>query len=422
MNGLKLCHDVIVVDFSIGTGASSRLTDVIGLGVLTRLIDRDVVDEVLAHTNRREARSRLLPARVVVYLVLALCLFTADGYEEVVRKLTNGLRGLRIWRDDWKVPSPSAISQARTRLGSEPLAELFARVCVPVAETWTVGAFYQQWRIMAIDGTVIDVPDTDVNVAEFGRNSPDSASRSAFPQVRIVSLVECGTHASVGAEFGGVKTSERDLAEQLSDQFTADMIVLADRGFYSYDLWAASVVGGAQLLWRITNTLDLAVLEFYPDGSFRSELIPPKMKAAIKAGRSRADFDAYRVPVRVIEYMVTGRGETETIRLITTITDPFAAPADTLAALYQQRWEHELVFDEIKTHQMNQHRILRSRTPDLVKQEIWALLITHYATQVFIAEAADTLGADPDRYSFMRTINVIRRQVLNQAAISPLKP
>lgn len=415
-----MCHDIWVNDFDIGSGAAPRLTDVIGLGVLTRLIDRDTVDEVLAKADRRQIRVRLLPARVVVYLVLALCLFTADGYDEVVRKLTNGLQGLRIWRDDWKVPSPSAISQARTRLGSAVMAELFKRVCVPVAERATVGGYYQQWRVMAIDGTVLDVPDTDVNAAEFGYYSPGTAKQSAFPQVRVVTLVECGTHASVWAEFDGVKTSERVLTERMTAAFTDDMIVLADRGFYSYQLFSTAMDGGAQLLWRISNNLDLPVLEYYHDGSFRSELLPSKMKAAIKAGRPPADVDSYRIPVRVIEYMVKGRGDNETIRLITTIADPQQAPADTLAALYQQRWEHELVFDEIKTHQMNQHRILRSRTPDLVKQEIWALLITHYATQVFITEAADELGADPDRYSFMNTINIIRRQVLNQAAISPL--
>jgi hypothetical protein len=416
----KCATIAVVTDFDIGTGASPRLTDVIGLGVLTRLIDRDTVDEVLARTDRREIRVRLLPARVVVYLVLAMCLFTSDGYDEVVRKLTNGLRGLRIWRDDWKVPGASAISQARTRLGSAVMAALFNRVCVPAAGRATVGAWYQQWRVMAIDGTVIDVQDTDVNAARFGYYNEGGAKQSAFPQVRIVSLVECGTHASVAAEFDRVKTAERVLTDRLAYAFTEDMIVLADRGFYSYQLFTKAAENGAQLLWRISNTLDLPVLQYYHDGSFRSELLPSKMKTAIKGGRTPKDAADHRIPVRVIEYMVTGRGETETIRLITTLQDPEQAPADSLAALYQQRWEQELVFDEIKTHQMSPTRLLRSRTPDLVEQEIWALLITHYATQVFITQAADELGADPDRYSFMNTINIIRRQVLNQAAISPL--
>lgn len=411
-----------VSDFDIGGGASPRLTDVIGLGVLTRLIDRDTVDEVIAHAGRREARVRLLPARVVVYLVLALCLFTADGYDEVIRKLTNGLRGLRIWREEWKVPSASAISQARTRLGHQVMADLFDRVCVPIAGRATVGAWYQQWRVMAIDGTVIDVQDTDDNAAQFGRPGAAGAHPGAFPQVRIVTLVECGTHANVAAEFDGIGTSERTLTSRLSYAFTPDMIVLADRGFYSYDLFKTAAENGAALLWRISDTLDLPVLQKYPDGSFRSELLPARMKTAIKAGRTPKDVDSHRIPIRVIEYMVEGRGPTQTIRLITTLLDYMQAQAESLAALYQQRWEQELVFDEIKTHQMSPTRLLRSRTPDLVKQEIWALLITHYATQVFITEAADELGYDPDRYSFTKVINIIRSQVLNQAAFSPLNP
>ena len=407
-------------DFDIAAGASARLTDVIGVGVLTRLIDRDTVDEVIGRADRREVRSRLLPARVVVYLVLAMCLFTADGYDEVIRKLTNGLRGSRIWQDTWKIPTPSAISQARTRLGHQVMADLFDRVCVPIASRATVGAWYQQWRVMAIDGTVVDVQDTEVNATEFGYHSPGKSNQSAYPQVRILALVECGTHAAVAAEFDAIKISERTLTQRLSYSFTDDMIVLADRGFYSYDLFKAAAANGAQLLWRIADNLDLPVLQLYPDGSFRSELLPAKMKAAAKTARTPKNVDAHRIPIRVIEYMVTNRGETQTLRLITTLLNYSEAQAESLAALYQQRWEQELVFDEVKTHQLSATRLLRSRTPDLVKQEIWALLITHYATHVFITEAADEIGADPDRYSFTKTINIIRSQVSNQAAFSPL--
>jgi Insertion element 4 transposase N-terminal/Transposase DDE domain len=409
-----------VLDDSEVFDSRSRLTDVIGLGVLTRLVHRDLVDEVIAKTGRREARSRLLPARVVVYLVLALCLFTADGYEEVVRKLTNGLRGLRIWRDEWKVPVPSAISKARTRLGAEPLAELFGRVCVPVARPSTPGAFYAGLRVMAIDGVILDVADTPENEAAFHRRNAGTARAGAFPQVRIVSLTECGTHASVWAEFDTWKVGERTLAARMTGQFTTGMLVLADRGFYSYDFWKESLAGGAQLLWRVPNNLDLPVLGVLTDGSYSSELVPGQIKAAIKAGGRASRADGLRISVRVIEYMITNRGESETIRLITSIADHNLAPAVELAAVYAQRWEHELTFDEIETHQMHPGRVLRSRTPDLVRQEVWALLITHYAVRAFITEAADDLGADPDRYSFTRTINVIRRQVLNQAALSPL--
>lgn len=400
--------------------SSSRLTDVVGLGVLTRLVHRDLVDEVIAKTDRREVRSRLLPARVVVYLVLALCLFTADGYEEVVRKLTNGLRGLRIWRDEWKVPVPSAISAARRRLGVEPMAELFRRVCVPVAGPGTPGAFYAGLRIMAIDGVCLDVADTAANQAAFQHQNAGTAFASAFPQVRICSLVECGTHASVWAEFDTWRVGERTLAGRMTGQFTGGMLILADRGFYSYDLWTASTAGGAHLLWRIPDHLDLPVLQVLPDGSFASELVPGKIKGRIKAGARPHTADGLRIAVRVIEFMITDRGASETIRLMTSITDHTRAPAHDLAATYAQRWEQESAFDEIETHQMHPGRLLRSRTPDLVRQEIWALLITHYAVRAFITEAADDLDADPDRYSFTRTINIIRRQVLNQAALSPL--
>ncbi len=301
------------------------------------------------------------------------------------------------------------------------MGKLFEAVCVPVATRGTVGGFFGSLRIMAIDGTVVDMPDTADNAAEFGYSGAVGGKRSAFPQVRIVTLVECGTHATVWAEFDAIKTAERTLSNRMTGQFAPDMIVLADRGFYSYELFTASMAEGAQLLWRVSNTLDLPVLEYYQDGLFRSELLPPRMRAAVKAGRPPADIDQYRVPMRVVEYMVKNRPDSETIRLVTTILDIYDGQAQDLAALYQQRWEHELVFDEIKTRQMNaQHRQLRSKTPDLVKQEIWAFLITHYAAQVFISEAADDLGADADRYSFTKTINIIRRQVLNQAAFSPL--
>jgi len=398
-----------------------RLSDTIGVGVVTRLIHRDLVEDVLAATGRRERRVRLLPARVVVYLVLALSLFMTDGYEEVVRKLTNGLRGLRIWRDEWEVPVPSAISQARARLGSEPLAELFRRVCVPVAKPSTPGGFFAGLRLMAVDGTALDVPDTPGNAAEFGFYAGATPQKSAFPQVRLVSLVELGTHATVAAKIDAIGVGERRLFDRVINDFSAGMLVLADRGFYSYHAWVAARKTGAELLWRIPDNIVLPALEYLPDGSFRSELLPAHLKASIKTGRPTTEAEAFREPIRVVEYMVTGRGETTTIRIITSLQDHTEAKADDLAALYAQRWEHELAFDEIKEHQIHPDRVLRSRTPDLIRQEIWALLITHYAVRHLIAEAADDLSADPDSFSFTRTINVVRRQVINQAAFSPLK-
>jgi Insertion element 4 transposase N-terminal/Transposase DDE domain len=405
------------------SGSGRRFTEGISIGVLTRLFDRDLVDEVLARSGAVQARSRLLPARVVVYYVLALCLFFEDSYEEVMRKLVNGLRFLGSWTDEWRMPTPSAISQGRARLGAAPLEELFFQVARPMAGRGHVGAWFRDWRVMAMDGVVLDVADTPANLDAFGAYSGGTSRKSPFPQVRLVGLGECATHAIVAAAFDSWRVYERELAERLAGDVESDMLILADRGFYSYNLWQKFIRTGAVLVWRIRDTIDLPVLEWLPDGSYRSELVPSKMKAQFKVGKLKAIPDEVRIPVRVVEYMVTNRGDsTETIRLVTSILDHTAAATAELASLYQQRWEFELTLDEIETHQMSHHRVLRSRTPELVRQEIWALLLTHYAVRDFMRQAADDIGEDDDRISFMRSIRVIRRQVLNQAGFSPSAP
>ena len=251
---------------------SGRLTDHVTLGVLSSVIHRDVIDDVIRETGKREERSRLLPAHVVVYYVLALNLFFGEAYEEVMRQLVNGLRFLGNWRDSWRVPTTSAISQARTRLGEAPLKLLFARIAVPMARPGTRGAWFHGLRMMAIDGLVLDVPDTPTNDKEFGRSGNDKTP-GPFPQVRLVAVGECGTHAVVDAELGGVTTGEQTLAAQLIARFVPGMLVLADRNFYSYQAWQQAVATGAHLLWRVTSTLTLPVLEGLPDGSYRSVLI-----------------------------------------------------------------------------------------------------------------------------------------------------
>jgi hypothetical protein len=400
-------------------GDHVTLTDRIGIGVLTRLVTRDLVDDVLLTTGRTEQRSRLLPARVVVYYVMALNLFFTDAYEEVMRRLVGGLQSLGTWHKEWKVPTSSAISQARARLGEEPMRELFERVAVPIARPGMRDAWYQSWRLMAIDGVVLDVPDTEANVAEFGR-SGNHLSDSPFPQLRIVGLAECGTHAVVAASIGATSQYERELTHDLLHALTPGMLVIADRGFYSYDLWNAARDTGADLLWRLkTRNPELPVSEMLPDGSYRSTLLPKSMRSELKLGRKRRG-EKYEIPVRVIEYQVSNRdSDTDIIRLVTTIMDPELAPAAELAAAYHQRWEIELVFDEIETHQTGHPRVLRSRSPVLVKQEIWALLLTHYAIRHLMTEAAEQADVDPDRLSFIRSLRVIRRQVTDQAAFSP---
>jgi hypothetical protein len=395
-----------------------RLTDRIGVGVLTRLVNRDLVDDVLAETGRAEKRSRLLPARVVVYYVMALCLFFGEAYEEVMRRLVGGLQYLGAWRQVWTVPTTGAISQARARLGESPMRALFERVAEPMARPGTPGCWYRMWRVMAIDGVVLDVADTPVNAKEFGRSGNHLAD-SPFPQVRVVGLAECGTHAIVAAEIGTTKQYERELATDLLGDLTADMLVLADRGFYSYDMWQAARRTGAELLWRVKTHIDLPPYEVLPDGSYRSALLPKSMRSDVARGKGRR-IERYEIPVRVIDYQIANRDTGgDIIRLVTSITDHELAPAAELAALYHERWEIELLLDEIETHQIASSRVLRSKTPELVRQEIWALLLTHYAVRHLMLEAADDTGSDPDRLSFIRSLRVIRRQVTDQAAFSP---
>jgi hypothetical protein len=398
--------------------SEGRLTERVGLGVLTRIFPRDLVDEVLNATGKNEQRKRLLPARVVVYYVLALTLFYGDAYEEVLQKLVNGLRFLRSWRSDWTVPSTSAISRARDRLGPLPLRELFVRVAQPIAEPGSAGAWYRGRRVMAIDGVVLDVPDTPENVERFGKSGSGGVT-SPFPQVRVVGLAECGTHAIVAAALDSWRVYERALVERLLEQFQPGLLVIADRGFFSYELWSRAAATGADLLWRVSASVRLPVMAQLPDGSYRSELLPKQLKTDLNRGMKRRVPDNVRIPVRVVEYRITNRESSETIRLITTLIDPAECPATQLAALYAERWEFEIGLDEVETHQIAGNRVLRSKKPELVEQEIWALLLTHYAIRHLMHEAADDAELDEDRLSFIRSLRVVRRTIVNDADFPP---
>jgi Insertion element 4 transposase N-terminal/Transposase DDE domain len=409
------------VTVSVGV-SRGRLTDVIGIGVLTRLVHRDLVDEVLAETGRVQKRTRLLPARVVVYYVLALCLFFGDSYEEVMRLLVDGLARLGTWRSEWTIPTTGAIAQARARLGVEPLRMLFERVALPCAQRGTRGAWLGVWRLMAIDGFVLDVADTPANRKEFG-SSGGEKNPAPFPQVHLAGLGECGTHAIVSARLGPWRKNERHLAEELIVDFEPGMLIIADRGFYGYHLWQAAVASGADLLWRMPAGPNLPVVRALPDGSYESFLLDPKVRNRRGNQRFRGS-ERIEEPsgpaVRVVEYEVINRdGKAELFCLITTIMDPEQASADELAEAYQQRWEFESSLDEIKTHQRGRGGVLRSKSPEMVEQEIWALLLTHYAIRHLMTEAADQADVDPDRLSFLRSLRVIRRQVTHQAGFSP---
>jgi hypothetical protein len=398
--------------------AGIRLTDHISLGVLTAQVPIEVVEQVLFETERVSQRERDLPAHVMVYYVIALALYADVSTREVLRCLTEGAR----WLGDptpTTMPSKSGISQARTRLGAAPLEALYREVVTPVATAGTPGAWYRGWRVMSLDGTTLDVSDTVANARAFGR--PASArgvnATGAFPQLRLVGLLENGTHAICAAQLGAYRLSEVTLAADVVPHLTGDMLCLADRGLLSFDLWRQASATGAALVWRAGATFTLPLLARFADGSYRSEL---------RWNSFCTSAERTPIPVRVIEYTLPGVPSAEaSYRLVTSVLEPERAPAEEVAALYHQRWEMETAFDEFKTHLRGGQRVLRSKTPELVRQEAWGFLLAHFAIRALMHEAA--LGAlprarDPDTLSFTHALRVARRTLPHVAALPPSGP
>jgi hypothetical protein len=391
------------------------LTDHVSIGVLTRVFPPELVDGVVAEAGRREQRQRLLPARVVVYYVLALALFADCSYEEVMRQLVEGLAWDSGWERSWEVPSKMAISKARGRLGKEVLELLFRAACVPVATTSTRGAFYRGLRLVSVDGTCLDVADTPANEQEFGR--PGSSRREgggAFPQLRVVALAESGTHAIFDAALGPYTTSERVLADRLWGSLGDGMLCLADRGFYGFERFKTVASTGCELLWRVNSTVALPRERTLADGSYLTHI------GADHHGRRRGDA----LQVRVIDYQLDDPALTdkdERYRLITTIVDPDTGPASELAGLYPQRWELESALDELKTHQRGPKVVLRSKSPDGVYQEAYGHLCTHYAIRRLMHDAALQADLIPHRLSFVRSLRAARRSTRTQPGLSPPK-
>ncbi len=412
------------------TSPDQRFGERIRLGVLTEEISPELVDEVVELTGCRERRRRLLPARAVVYFVLALCLFSSSdsagppGYRSVLRTLTEKLRhlpGLCVQR----LPTSSALTRARQRLGDKPLQALFERQCGTLAQARTPGAFTFGLRLVAWDGTALDVPDTPANAAEFGFTGKDGVNQSGHPQVRLMALTECGTHALVDAAFDAVaKFSEHKLARRLLASLRPDMLLLADRNFAGYELWGLARATGAHLAWRIKKNLVFVPLQVLPDGSYLSIMRTPAEN--IRHGQARAAGRTLPQPplghlVRIIEYTVTIRPEagpprTETFRLVTSLLDPKLAPARQLATAYHQRWEIENGFAELKNRLRGAGFILRSKSPELICQEIYALLTVYQALCALRTRAAEHGDTDPDRISFTVTVQLARLTVTAQAA------
>ena len=387
-----------------------RLSDHISIGVLTRAYPPQLVDRILVASGRTEQRHRLLPARVMVYYAMALALFSESSYEEVMRNLIEGLDWSAGWREEWKVPSKVAIAKARARLGPEPLRALYEEAARALATPRSEGAFLGELRLMAIDGTTLDLADTEANEAAFGRpGSARGEGRAAYPQLRAVGLAECGTHAITDVALGPIGRGEGNLAGELWGSVGEGMLLLADRGFWSFQAWKAASSGGAELLWRVRKNLVLAVEEVLADGSYRSRIYD-------SADRKRAE----PIEVRIVEYELADPAlGGERYRLATTLLDPKIASAEQLAATYPQRWEFETALDELKTHQRGPRLVLRSKSPDGVYQEVYGHLLVHYAIRALMHEVAIDAGRDPDRLSFTRALRVVRRSARAGPGFSP---
>jgi hypothetical protein len=395
---------------TMGTGG--KIAEHLSIGVLAQIYPWERVAAVLRETDRQSERVRDLPAQVVIYYVMGLGLFMAVSTREVLRVLVEGLNWLGAAGPvpTVKVVSKAAISQARTRLGAAPLKALWEQTSQPLAQAGTVGAFYHGLRLVAIDGTTLDVPDTKANADRFGKPGA-SRGRTAFPQVRLVGLVETGAHALLAAAMGPYKTGEQTLAKEVIPKLATDMLCLADRLFPSFSLWQLAGKTGAQLLWRVRANYRLPVETALPDGSYLSTFYA-------STGDQRRQTNGVRV--RVIEYTLESQPAGETYRLMTTLLDPAAAPAVELAALYPERWEMEGVLDELKTHlRGGQMVVLRSKTPALIEQEIYGLLLAHRAVRTLMGRAAHSAQIDPDRLSFTHSVRVLRRTLAHRPAFPP---
>lgn len=386
---------------------SSHLT----LEALHRAIPPDAIATVLDAANAHEQRERKLTMTAVVWWVIALHLFSHLAFDAVFAKLAKGLRF--VWPDPTiRLPGAAALVYRRQQLGARPMAALFRQTCRPIATPDTPGAFRFGLRLMAIDGTIEDVPDSAANAAYWGQH-PGPRGTSAFPQVQAVYLVECGTHAIVDAGFWPGHTSERIGSRRVVRSLAPDMLVLWDRGLHEYALLAAVRRRGSHVLSRLPRGVRPRLLRTLPDGS---------QLMAIAAVRGPQGRRAPPIVVRVIRYTVTDPclvGYQEEHRILTTLLDPTAAPAQELAALYHERWESELVIDEIDTHQRLVGRVLRSQHPVGVIQELYGVLLAHYALRVLMHEAALAAGTDPDRLSFVHALEIIRDAIPEFQMIVP---
>jgi len=383
--------------------AESKFSQELSLAAIEPIMPKATIGRVLAAEGQLTQRERKLNLIVTVLLVIMMNIYTSDSMADVLEKMAQGLR--YIWPDpDYVMPNASAITYRRYQVGARPMVALFHQVCQPLASPDTPGAFLFGLRLMAIDGSTDDVPDTPANVAVFGRHQGQRGP-SAFPQVQGVYLVECGTHAVIDAGFWPYHTSERVGGFRVLRSVTPGMLVMWDRGFHDYDMFVQTRQRGAHVLSRLPASVKPKLVQRLADGSYLAYLHPTDYQRR-KQGE--------RILVRVIEYTLTdpnlpGYGEVH--RLVTTLLDPEAYPILELICAYHERWEVEITIDEIDTHQRLLPRPLRSLKPVGVIQELYGLLIAHYLIRALMHQAAQQAGLDPDRLSFVGAIRVLQKAV-----------
>jgi hypothetical protein len=405
--------------------AGDRLADRIGIGVLAKVFTPELLDRVIDEAGVREQRKRALPARVVVYYLLARVLFFQSSYGEVWNKLVAGLEWAKRFRVRLALgmqPSPAAITYARQRLGWQVMQRLMEQVAGPLAGQESTSAFVSGMRLVAVDGMCLDVPDTPETGEEFGYPGNDER-RGPFPQIRVVGFGECGTRAVLAATCSPLSTGEQALTRQLLGKLQAGDLLTADRNFLSHGLLKDVVDAGVHVLWRAKSDIDLPVLEVLADGTYRSRIADPA--ASQRMRRKGVDpSDIPGIPVRVIEYSVAaedGSEVSETFVLVTDILDPQLLTAE--PAAYARRWQLETCFNEWETSiRGGAAVVLRSKSPPLIRQEIYAMLCCYQAIRTLISQAADTAGLDPGRISFTHARDAVQGRISDPGWFSPSRP
>jgi hypothetical protein len=418
-------------DQQVRVGTQVRLPDLIGVGVLTAAFPPELVDLAIDEWDAREERVRMLPARLMAYFAMAMAVHFGSGYGEVWNKLLSGLSWAKRYRQRVEVgmaPSTAALTKARQRLGWEPMATVLdtsmRRVeAGPQEAPW---AYFYGLRVLAIDGFTMNVAKTPDNVKGFGLPCNDTGV-GPFPQVRVVALAETGTRSLQGVRVGPLSEGEQTMARHLWPRCGPGDVVVGDRGFLSHEDLRDIIGAGAHAVLRVKSDIDLPVLGVLPDGTYLSRIADPLASRRMRRQRLPAK-DIPGTTVRVIEYSVAAEDEdggevSEVFALVTTLIDHEAYPIEDFPDLYHDRWQLETAIGDIETRlRPGPHAVLRSKSPDMVRQEIYGLLCTYQAIRALIVAGAEEKGLDPDRISFTRTKQAAERHLSDDSAISPCGP